>query len=217
MVEQRPSAIATAPGCYTAPTAPRGWQYRSQLDMGERPPSSAPAGRQSAVRRDIATQAMESHFTFMSMLMIWHVLVLCIAIFLVVIIIPVGIEAIRKKEPKRAVFLAMLTGAIGFVSLVLGYGSGSVISLDNPTDRPVTISVDGTPYDVAPRSFLDVRVLGPSVAVRAESGGALLEEGTISLDDDPIEALVRVIFGDGRYIYAVCGGNAYSLGYYTYR
>lgn len=211
MVEERPTALS-APGCYTSPTAARGWHYRAQLDMGERPDETSSSSSVSAISRTVRTTAIDSGYSIGSVLVVLQVFdwiaVLLLAMFVV--------AALTQRALRRAAILGGALGVLGLGMLVLGYLSGSVISIDNPTDRPVRVTVDGTVVDVPPGSFTDVRVMGPSVAIRTEANGQLLEEGTLSLDDHILATLFRITLGSGRFIYTVCGSNHFSLGHFSY-
>ena len=214
MVEERPVTVQAAPGCYTSPTAPRGWHYRSQLDMGERPASSSRSGQVSAIHRNIPTHAVDSGYSLGTALLAGEILVVCIALILALFVL----AAFKEKQMRKGVALTVVLAGLGVSTVVLGYLSGSVLSLDNPSDLPVRVTVDGrTVVDVPARSFTDVRVWGPNVSIQAETGGQPLEQLTLAIDGNPVGTLMRAVFGDGRYIYAVCGGNSYSLGHYTYR
>lgn len=217
MVEQRPTTVVSAPGCWTSPDVPRGWHYRSQLDLGERAPSSSQSSRMSAVSRTVRTTAIDPGYSSQSALVLLHILVMLLALVLVPVLALVVVEAFKKKEFTRAAVLGGVTATVGVLAILLGYFSGSVLSLDNTTGAPVRITVDGTPIDVPAQSFTEVRVWGPSVDIQTETGGQLLEQVSIAIDGNPVGTLVRALFGDGRYIYSVCGGNSFSLGHFSYR
>lgn len=208
--------LTHATGCPTAPTAPRGWHYRAQLDLGERPDSSSASSSVSALTRTVRTTSIDPGISTGSVLMAVQVIVLLIAMILSLFVI----AAMTQKQWPRAGALAVALGVLGVVTLILGYASGSVLSIDNATDLPVRVTVDGATVDVPPRSMTELRVSGPEVAISTEvSGmpGVAVEQLSIALDGNPVGTLVRLVFGDGRYVYSVCGANHYGMGHYTYR
>lgn len=213
MVEERPVTVAAAPGCYTSPTAARGWHYRSQLDMGERPASSSRSGQVSAIHRSVPTHAVDSGYSMGTALLGGEILLVCVVMILALLVF----VAFKEKQIQKVLVLTGVLAGLSITTVALGYLSGSVLSVDNPSDLPVRVTVDGTVIDVPARSFTDVRVWGPNVSIQAETGGQPLEQLTLAIDGNPVGTLMRAVFGDGRYIYAVCGGNSYSLGHYTYR
>ena len=217
MIEERPMALTHATGCRTtAPTAPRGWHYRAQLDLGERPDSSSASSSVSAITRTVRTTAIDPGISTRSVLMVLQILVMLLAMVLTLLLI----RTLAEKRWPRAAVLAVVLGGLAVATLVLGYASGSVLSIDNATDMPVRVTVDGTVVDVPARSMTELRVSGPDVVVTTEVGGmpgVPLEQLSIALDGNPLGTLMRLTFGDGRYVYSVCGANHYGMGHHTYR
>lgn len=208
-VNERPAALENAPGCDTAQGSPRGAHYRAQLDMGERPDSSSSSSSVSAVRRSVTTAEVESGFSMETAFLIVEILAFIALLILMLL-------ALDRKHPKRRRTL-LLTACSAGATLVFGFLAGSVLSLDNPTNWPVRVDVDGTLIEVPPHSFTDVRVRGPNVAIATETvDRSPLERLELSLDDNPLQTLTRATFGDGRYVYSVCGSATYSLGQYSY-
>lgn len=212
-VGTRPASVSSAPGCRTTPEVARGWHYRAQLDYGERPPSSSQSGTKSAIRRTTRTAEVESSLELGDVLMVVLVLLLCA---LGIVGLVVGTHA-AKKNAKGALAASGVGAALGMLCLLFGYLSGSVVSIDNATPSPVEVTVDGTTVELPPSSFTSVRVTGSSVDIHTESNGQLMEEVELELDDHIGQTLFRTLFGDGRYIYTVCGENRFSMGQYTYR
>ena len=211
-VGERPATVASAPGCRTPDSASRAWHYRAQLDLGESPPSSARAGSKSAVRRTIRTTHIEPAFELRDGL----VFVLGFFWCVLAILLLVGVSRAANKKLKAALVLGGVSAVLGVGMLVVGYLAGSVISLDNPTDYPVQITIEGRSVEVPARSFTEIRVLGPSAEIRTESAGQLVEEVSFEVDDHPLQTLFRALLGDGRYVYTVCGGNTFSEGQFNY-
>ncbi len=211
-VGERPAPVASAPGCRTPDTAPRGWHYRAQLDLGESPASSSRSTSVSAVRRTIRTSHVESDFSLGDGL----VIVLGLLIGVLLILSLVVVSQLRKKGLKGALIGAGASTVLGVVTLVVGYLAGSVISLDNPSPNPVEVTIDGRTVEVPANSFTEVRAAGPTAEIRTESAGQLVEEVSFEFDDHPVQTLFRALWGDGRYIYTVCGSNAFSEGHYNY-
>lgn len=216
MIEERPMALTHATGCpTTSPTAPRGWHYRAQLDLGERPDSSSASSTVSAITRTVRTTPIDPGISTASILMVLQVLLMLLGT------IPafMFISALTSKQRSRAAVLAGVLGALAAVTVVLGYLSGSVLSIDNATDMPVRVTVDQQVVEVPARSMTEVRVSGPHVTVSTEASGmpVPVEQLSIALDGNPLGTLMRLTFGDGRYVYSVCGANHYAMGHYTYR
>lgn len=210
-VGERPTTVASAPGCGTA-QATRGWHYRAQLDLGEAPPSSSGSGTKSAVRRTVRTSHVDSSFSLGDGLVFLLGLLFCA----IAILALAAAGQLGKKNLKVGLALGAVAGVLSLATPVVGYLSGSVISVDNPTATPVRVTIDGTSVEVPPGSFTEVRTVGSTAEIRTESGGQLIEEVTLELDDHPGQTLYRALFGDGRYIYSVCGGNQFSLGHFNY-
>jgi hypothetical protein len=215
MIEERPVTLTSAPGCRTAPTAPRGWHYRAQLDLGERPDSSSASSSVSALTRTVRTTSIDPGISTGSVLMVVQVLVVVLAMLLGLFVI----AAVSQKKWGRASVLAAVLGVLGIATIVLGYASGSVLTIDNATDVPVRVTVDGTTVEVPAGSMTELRVSGPNVAISTEASampGTPMEQLSLALDGNPVGTLMRLTFGDGRYIYAVCGANHYEMGHYSY-
>lgn len=123
----------------------------------------------------------------------------------------------RKQEGQKARVAGLLCGGGAVATLLVGYFSGSVMSLDNPTDHPVVVEVDGESHELPERSFTNIRVRGASVAVHTESDGKPIENVMLELDDHLGQTLFRSVIGDGRYIYTVCGANRFEQGNYSYK
>jgi hypothetical protein len=210
MIEERPATVEDAQGCKSEKNAPRAWQYRSQLDMGEPPPSSAKRGKKSYVGRNVVTKEVASSFSGKSALLIGEIVVLCVSIFLWMVAAGVLLSKTATKNRK----LALSGAALGTTVLgaVLGYAAGSVVSLDNPTKEDVSITIDGQSIALPAGSFTDVRVSTTDVKIETEAGGKPVERISTSLDDGVFETLFRSTLGDGRYIYSVCGTTKYHLG-----
>jgi hypothetical protein len=213
MVEERPMTLTAATGCRTSPAAARGWHYRAQLDLGERPDSSSASSSVSALRRTVRTTSIDPGISTGSVLMAVQVVVILIAMILAMFVI----AAMTQKQWPRVAALAAALGVLGVITLVLGYASGSVLSIDNATDMPVRVTVNGTAVDVPPQSMTELRVSGPNVDITTDAGGMPVEQLSIALDGNPVGTLVRLVFGDGRYVYSVCGANHYEMGHYSYR
>jgi len=164
------------------------------------------------VRRSIRNSHVEADFSFGDGLVFLLGLLLCVFPIL-------GIKALSKlskKELKGAIAFGAPALLLGVATPVVGYLSGSVISLDNPTSAPVQISVDGTRVDVPAGSFTEVRATGPTVEIRTETAGQVVEQVALDMDDHVGQTLLRVFLGDGRYVYTVCGLNRFSEGHYGY-
>lgn len=209
MIEERPTEVEDAPGCHSDEDAPRGWQYRSQIDMGEAPPSSAKRGKKSYIGRTAVTKEVESSFSLKSGLLIGEVVLLLLSMFLWMVAIGALWSKVASGKRKLALFGgALLTGG---AATVLGYAAGSVVSLDNPSKRDVSITIDGHTVELPAGRFTDVRVAATTVTIETEAGGEPVEELSMSLDDGVFETLFRSTLGDGRYIYSVCGTTKYHL------
>lgn len=216
MIEPRPATLTSVAGCYTSPTEPRGWHYRAQLDLAERPDSSSSSSSVSAITRTVRTASIDPGISVGSVLMVVQVTVILVAMILAMFVV----AAATQKQWGRFLALAVALGVLGLSTLVLGYASGSVLSIDNPTPTPVRVTVDGTTVDVPAMSMTELRVSGPNVNITTENAampGVPMEQLSLALDGNPIGTLVRLMFGDGRYVYAVCGANHYEMGHYTYR
>jgi len=213
MVEERPVTLTAATGCRTAPTAARGWHYRAQLDLGERPDSSSASSSVSALTRTVRTQSIDPGTSTGSVLMVVQVVVILIAMILAMF----AIGAATQKQWPRTAALSVALGVLGVVTLVLGYASGSVLSIDNATDMPVRVTVNGTRVEVPAGSMTELRVAGPNVEITTDAGGMPVEQLVLAFDGNPVGTLMRLVFGDGRYVYSVCGANHYEMGHYSYR
>lgn len=209
MIEERPTDVEDAPGCRSDDDAARGWQYRSQLDMGEVPPSHAKRGKKSYIGRTAVTKEVESSFSLKSGLLIGEVVLLLVSVFLWMVAIGALWSKSTTKKRKLALFgSALLTGG---AAAVLGYAAGSVVSLDNPTKKDVSITIDGHTVELPAGRFTDVRVAATTVTIETAAGGKPVEELSMSLDDGIFETFFRSTLGDGRYIYSVCGTTKYHL------
>lgn len=209
MIEKRPTDVEDAPGCTSKEDAARGWQYRSQIDMGEPPPSMAKRGKKSYIGRNVVTKELESSFSAKSGFLVAEIVLLCLSLFLWMVAVGALFNKAASKKRKIALFgTALGTGVVG---TVLGFMAGSVVSLDNPTKKDVAITIDGTTITVPAGKFTDVRVAATDVTIATEADGQPIEQLSMSLDDGALETLFRATLGDGRYIYSVCGTTKYHL------
>lgn len=209
MMEERPTDVDDAPGCTSDEDAARGWQYRSQMDMGEVPPSRAKRGKKSYIGRSQVTKAVESSSSLQTALLVVEIIVLIVAVFLLMVAFGSLTAKETSKQRKITLFAAAFVGLV--VATVLGYGAGSVVSLDNPSKHDVAITINGDTVQVPSGKFTDVRVMSSTLNITTEAKGKTVEELTMLLDDGIFETLFRATLGDGRYIYSVCGTTKYHL------
>ncbi len=195
--------------------------------MGDSLPSSVSTRGGGATRtwvgRAQRTTRVESGVTGLSFLLGPQIAGVIIGGFMLLILLilvfqknggaaPGAVPMRTPAEQRRYVLrFAGVTLAILLVTGLSGYFAGSVVSIDNTTNAPVEVIVDGHALVLPPRSFIDDRVWGSNVDIEIRANGQLVEGATLHLDDGPGDALLRSMFGNGRYVYAVCGLNSYTM------
>ena len=193
--------------------APRFYRYQSHVNLGDPLPRSistrgGTGATQTWIGRANRTRRVEAAFSARILLVVLQYVLLAIGALVALLI------AATWREPKaRSLRLrnAVIAGAALTLALVSSYFGGSVVSVDNSSGEALDVELNGTSYALPPQSFIDLRVDGFSWDVDARVGGQTVESIRLYPDDGVGDALIRILFGHGRFVYTVCGLNSYTM------
>lgn len=224
-IEPRRASVDKADGCqrlrpYQPPKSDlvRFYRYRAHVGVGEPLPSSisvkGDSAKQTYVARSHRTKLVPSGFSIRSVLMVLQFVCLGLGLLLAFVALAASREASHPASRKRNLLVA---AAFLLATPVFGYFGGSRVAIDNSSESEVIVSLNGSGYRLPPWSYANLRVAGFTLKIEAKSADQLVEKLKLHPDAGIGDTLLRLFWGNGQFVYTVCGRNEYSMGTAVYR
>lgn len=219
-LERREAEVKTGDRCaqltpYAAPgaDAPRFYRYRSHVNMGDPLPSSVSTRRgggavQDYIGRRHRTRRFDPGSSPRIAFVVAQFALLTVAGFVGLVTLAMLADKEKQAQRRRNALIALAAFALALAS---SYAGGSAVSVDNTSDSDLDVTLNGDAYHLPARSFMNVRASGFTIDVEARAAGQLVESLTLRPDEGVVDGALRLLWGHGRFIYAVCGRNGYTL------
>lgn len=191
--------------------------YRARVGVGEPLPSSVTTRGDSAtvtyVGREHTNDEIEEGFGMRSVFVGLQI-VFAVVVFILLLMLPAIVTGVRSGDFEKKKLWRFVEATFVAIALVVAtsYLGGSVIALDNASAEDVVVEINGTEYELPSDRHVSVRVSGFTFDVQAKSAGETIETLRLHPDAGTGDTLRRMLWGNGRFYYAVCGHNRIFLG-----
>lgn len=191
--------------------------YRARVGVGEQLPATVQSKGDSAsvsyVVRTSQNEEVDEGFDTRSIFLGVQV-VFTIGVFILLMMVPVVAIGVKAGDFKKSTLWRTLGATLIAIALTVGssYLGGSVVAIDNASAADVVVTIDGTEHELPADHFVNVRMTGSTFDLQVKSGDQTIETVRLEPDDGAGDTLWRMLWGNGRFYYSVCGYNRISLG-----